>query len=42
VHPRAVVGGQDRVAAYALDPEKAARLWQLSLDPLAAARQPRQ
>jgi len=26
------------VAAYALDPEKAARLWQLSLDLLAAAR----
>jgi NAD(P)-dependent dehydrogenase (short-subunit alcohol dehydrogenase family) len=33
-----VPGVRRGVAAYALDPEKAARLWQLSLDLLAAAR----
>ncbi|HXT92548.1 MAG TPA: SDR family NAD(P)-dependent oxidoreductase [Trebonia sp.] len=33
-----VPGVRRGVAAYALDPEKAARLWQLSLDMLAAAR----
>jgi NAD(P)-dependent dehydrogenase (short-subunit alcohol dehydrogenase family) len=33
-----VPGIRRGVAAYALDPEKAARLWQLSLDLLAAAR----
>jgi len=33
-----VPGIRRGVAAYALDPAKAARLWQLSLDLLAAAR----
>ena len=32
-----VPGVRRGVAAYALDPQKAARLWQLSLDLLAAA-----